>query len=379
MIPILARYFRIIPTTLLAAVVTCSFFASAEQAPSAWKGETQVDETPYIPLESIRSFYKLSPQPAGSADRELVVGNSGIQIAFLRRSCDIRIGGYRCRLSHPAIEDSHGDLLVSKTDVVKLLDPLLRPTYISPRRVVRSVVIDPGHGGHDVGVVSNQVREADLSLLLARKLKDILTQRGLNVLLTREQNHAVSDRQRIDTLAHADAPIFISLHTNSGRSDTKGIETYSLQPADSMVCALPGNTTDEANAALAFCLHSALISATGAEDGACRRARFSLLSSATCPAAMVLVGYATHAEESAAMNTEEYQNKIALALADGISTFAKAINPDAHVPVSSAPVDTTPPTPYKADNPPPPKKAIGPKRNSGGKSSRKSARNKKRR
>lgn len=378
MIPVLPRTARLIPAAALAAVALCAAVAGAEQTPAPWKGETQVNNTAYISLESIRSFYKLTPQAAAAGGREIVVGNSGMQLAFLRRSCEARIGGYRCRLSHPVIENSRGDILISKTDAVKLIDPLLRPTYIVPRRVVRSVVIDPGHGGHDAGIVANQVREADLALLLAHKLKDILTQRGLNVLLTREQNHAVSDRQRLNTLARADAPIFISLHVNSGRSDTKGIETYSLQPAGSMAPALPGNAADETNAALAFCLHSALLSATGAEDGAFRRARFSLLSSATCPAAMVLVGYATHLEESAALNTEEYQDKLALAMADGITTFAKAVNPDASVPVTSAQVDTAPPTPYKANNPKPPKKAVPSKRNTRGKNKAKPSRRKRR-
>jgi len=376
MISVLPRATRFLPTAALAAVFLCAAVAGAEQTPGLWKGETQVNNTAYIPLENIRSFYKLTPQAAGG--REIVVGNSGMQLAFFRRSCEARIGGYRCRLSHPVVEDSRGDILISKTDAVKLIDPLLRPTYIAPRRVVRSVVIDPGHGGHDAGIVSEQVREADLSLLLARKLKDILTKRGLNVLLTREQNRAVSDRQRINTLAQADAPIFISLHLNSGRSDIKGIETYSLQPSGSMVPALPGNAADEANAALAFCLHSSLVSATGAEDGGFRRARFSLLSSVTCPAAMVLVGYATHPEESAALNTEEYQDKLALAMADGITTFAKAINPDTSVPVSSARVDTAPPTPYKASNPKPTQKAAPQKRNTRGKNKTKPSRRKSR-
>lgn len=378
MIPLPPRAARIIPTAVFAAAVVCAPVAGAEQTPGQWEGETQVNNTAYVSLESIRSFYKLTPQPAAAGGGEIVVGNGGMQLAFHRRSSEARIGGYRCRLSHPVTEDSRGDLLISKTDAVKLIDPLLRPTYIAPRRVVRSVVIDPGHGGQDVGIVSNQVREADLTLLLARKLKNILTQRGVNVLLTREQNHAVSDRQRINTLTQADAPVFISLHANSGRSDIKGIETYSLQPAGIEGSALPGNATDEANSALAFCLHSSLVSATGAEDGAFRRARFSLLSSTTCPAAMVLVGYATHPEESAALNTEEYQDKLALAIADGITTFAKAVNPDATVPVTTVPVDTAPPTPYKANNPAPTKKAVQTRRNTGGKNKTKPPRKKRR-
>lgn len=343
-------FFRTLSAAFIAAFFAMSF-CRAEQSDRPWQGEVQVNSIAYIPLENIRSFYKLTPVSTTSGSREFAVGNAGICLAFRRQSCEASLGGYRCRLSHPTAEDARGELLISKTDTVKLLDPLLRPAYIAPRRVVRSVVIDPGHGGHDVGIIANQVREADLTLLLARKLRELLVQRGLNVILTRDQNQAVSDRQRVDTLAHADAPIFISLHLNKGRSDTGGIETYTLQPAEPSVATLPGNESDEANVALGFCLQSSLVAATGAADGGLRRVRFNLLSSVPCPAALVLPGYATNEEEAAAMNTAEYQDKLAHALAEGIAAFVKALNPDTKTPVSTAPVDTTPPTPYKADVP----------------------------
>ncbi len=309
-------------------------------------------EPVYVPLEKLRSFYKLLPQPGNAAGGIRSVGNAGTTISFGPGKKDITIGGYRCKLSHPVREDGAGDLLISEVDMVKLIDPILRPTYISERRLVRTVVLDPGHGGYDAGTVGDKVREADFVLQLAAELKEMLTKRGYKVELTHAQNRHLSDHRRIEVANQADAPIFISLHLNSGRSDIQGIETYTAAPAEQGETLRPANRHDAANISLAFALHSSLVSATGAQDGSCRRAQFNLLNSVDCPSALLLLGYATHGEEGELLATPEYRSKLAAAITEGISTFALAINPDASlepapevVPEPPAPVRVEAPTP----------------------------------
>lgn len=171
--------------------------------------------------------------------------------------------------------------------------------------------------------------------------------------MTHEQNQYISDQQRIALANRAQNQIFVSLHLNEGRSDYHGIETYSLFPTVSLNATRPGNAHDAMNTALAFSLHSALLASTGAQDGACRRARYSLLSSISCPAALVELGYATHKDEGASLSSDEYQAKLASALANGIDHFTRVMDPETILqPTPSAEIDT-PPTTYTAAQPVP--------------------------
>lgn len=313
---------------LLLALAGMMFPCAAVTADGAMWNTTSVENVGYVPLEDIRSFYKLMPiaQPKGSGTR--AIGNGTITLIFGPSPGEVSIHGLRCTLSHPTRPDDKGDLLVSKTDLLKLIDPVLRPTYINGRKAIKTVVIDPGHGGHDSGTVTDYTREAHIALMVAGKLAGELRQRGLEVKLTREVNQHVSDQSRLDMANQAKDALFISLHLNSGRSDVSGIETYTVAPAVPGEAERPANEHDAANAALAVALQSALVSKTEAKDGGCRRAHYSLLSSLHCPAALVELGYATNKDEAERINSEEYQHKLAMALADGISTFAAVMNPE---------------------------------------------------
>ena len=312
--------------TALACMLPLATPCAAVTADGFMWHNTRLGRVDYLPLEDLRSFYKLIP--AQGAEGTRCVGNGELKLIFGPDARELTVNGIRCRLSHPARQDAAADLLVSKVDMVKLIDPVLRPTYISNRRVVKTVVVDAGHGGHDAGTVTPYAREADTTLLVAAALRAELEKRGFLVKLTHEDNRYLSDQQRVDAANAAGDAVFISLHLNSGRSDARGVETYTVEPAETDAAPLPGNENDTANAALSMALQSSLVRRCGAADGGCRRAHYSILSSVSCPAAWVELGYATNREEGALLNSEEYRAKLAVALAEGISTFAAAMNPE---------------------------------------------------
>ena len=108
----------------------------------------QVDGVDYVPLEDLRSFYKLMPmQPKGrKVAGQRLLGNGEVVLCFGPAPRELRIQERLVMLSYPVIEDASGDLLVSRQDVLQVVEPVLRPTYIANRRAVRTVVIDPGRG-----------------------------------------------------------------------------------------------------------------------------------------------------------------------------------------------------------------------------------------
>lgn len=359
------------PALLSVAAMTFALCVpvSAVTADGAMWNATSVGEIGYLPLEDLRSFYKLMPLPS-PGDGAISIGNGTLTLTFGPEAREFRINGCRHQLSHPVRRDALQGLLISKTDMVKLIDPVLRPTYIEGRRLVKTVVIDPAHGGHDAGTVSAFAREADIALLVALKLKSELTARGFHAVLTHEDNRYLSDQQRVDAANRELNPIFISLHLNNGRSDISGIETYTAAPCEPDGKPLPGNENDASNTALAVALQSAMLNATGAKDGACRRAHYSLLSSVRCPAAWVEMGYATNREEGEKLTTDEYQGKLAKAMADGIEAFSAVMNPETALKAAPKPAVPDAPAPARveagkaqpakpAPTPKPPKKQQG--------------------
>src|SRR5919204_3265893 len=98
---------------------------------------------------------------------------------------------------------------------------------------VRRVVIDAGHGGHDTGALGRKgTREKDVTLAIARRVADLLADRDLEVILTRDEDSFVSleDRARIANEAKGD--LFISIHCNAAADRRiRGVETFTLNVA----------------------------------------------------------------------------------------------------------------------------------------------------
>ena len=92
---------------------------------------------------------------------------------------------------------------------------------------VKTVVIDPGHGGKDPGAVSRYGAEKTVVLQVTRMLSDELTAHGYQVYLTRETDQTTSLNERTALVNRMDADLFLSLHANaSPKKDAAGIETY---------------------------------------------------------------------------------------------------------------------------------------------------------
>lgn len=318
---------------------------------------TEVNGTAYYGLNLLRTFYKLSSAEPKKGSTQQVIRNSAFSLALTPDSREATISGYRVQLSAPAVKDAAGELMVSVTDFVKLIDPVLRPTYIAERRDVQTVVIDPGHGGTDSGNKTAFINEGEYTLKLAQELAEELKKRGINTVLTRNGNHDLSDTERVKIADSTRNAVFVSLHLNSGRSDVQGIETYTIAPATPHKRAMAGNRLDAANAALAFAIQSHTVAATKATDRACRRAHYTLLNTINCPAVMVMVGYATNEKEATALATDAYRAELVKGLANGIATFKTAIRPGATITVPTPPRVAEPaPEPKEISKPAEPEK-----------------------
>src|SRR5262245_43781638 len=108
----------------------------------------------------------------------------------------------------------------------------IAPMY-APALLALTVVLDPGHGGSNVGAagVVEGLYEKRLTLALARAVERRLVAAGVNVVLTRTDDRFTSLRERVRRSAAAGADLFVSVHANASPARSqRGFETYILTP-----------------------------------------------------------------------------------------------------------------------------------------------------
>jgi N-acetylmuramoyl-L-alanine amidase len=215
----------------------------------------------------------------------------------------------------------------------------------------RRVVIDPGHGGHDTGTIgADGTEEKDVALAISKKLRTVLTEQGLEVVLTRETDRFVrlEERARLANAARGD--LFISVHCNSlPQRHIRGIETYTLNLASDryairlaarenatsekgmsdlqfLLADLATRANTEESARLATRVQSGLVSTLQSKDKKIRdlgtkEALFYVLLGTKMPAILVETGFLSNGEEEKHLASPGYQEDVARAIAAGVQDF----------------------------------------------------------
>src|SRR5213593_4523493 len=184
----------------------------------------------YLSVDNISRFYGLPAGIAASAEK-VEFDSAKNPLEFVSGSREVMINGARSWLCFPVIEQD-GKYLVSRTDVAKTIEPLVRPHRVQSVGKVQTVVLDPGHGGYDRGQVSRYGYEKDFALDVARKLRPLLQAKGLRVIMTREGDYFVPLEVRAQIANAARNSIFVSIHFNDTNDDPSatGFEIFSFTP-----------------------------------------------------------------------------------------------------------------------------------------------------
>ncbi len=221
----------------------------------------------------------------------------------------------------------------------------------SPSNGLRTVVIDPGHGGEELGTQGAKgTLEKDITLSVARRLRTLIESRlGAKVFLTRDDDRTMSLDDRSAFANNHQADVFLSIHANSAvRPALRGAEVYFLtvERADAearkragdgatSLLALGGGSREidlilwetaqarylEQSAALAGFVEQAMTGRIEMSPRAVQQAPFRVLVGANMPAALVEIGYLSNAEQEAQLATGGYQDQVAQALLDALIKF----------------------------------------------------------
>jgi N-acetylmuramoyl-L-alanine amidase len=258
-----------------------------------------------------------------------------------------------------------GVLLLALTDrsgasaqstlTVNLPPPATDRIYGAPEARGRPiVVIDAGHGGRDPGAtsVSGQVHEKDLTLALARELRDDLVRRGrVRVAMTREDDRYLTLDERAAVARRLDAAMFVSLHMDSAPNPlARGATVYSLSDVasdaeaarlaasengvedkeasggsvEAMLSDLAMRTEMSASADLAERLVGKSQGRFELRPNPHRFASFHVLRRANSPGVLFEAGYISNVDDEALLRSPDQRAKIALTLAQAIETDVAA-------------------------------------------------------
>ncbi len=235
-------------------------------------------------------------------------------------------------LTHPPI--LRGALVyLDEKDFMQGIDPLIRnaPLWKHP---VKTILLDPGHGGKDQGAPgAGGLLEKNITLTLGHKLALLLRKCGYRVFMTRIGDSNLTLQQRVIMCEKLKPDLFISIHCNAVKNRRiMGIETYAATPqgaastSDSkpVLTASAGNSFNRNNYRLAYEVHKNLLAFTRAPDRGVRHARFFVIRNAVCPAILIETGFLTHPKEGPLLNSAAYQEKLVNGIVSGIMAYAKA-------------------------------------------------------
>ena len=172
------------------------------------------------------------------------------------------------------------------------------------------IFIDPGHegvlNGYDPGAVANGLKEAELTLAIALKLKDkLLTYENVQVKLSREGNKKITLAERAKMANDWGADIFLSIHINAGGG--VGFESYIYN----------GNVS-EATRANQNVIHQEIIRATGWNDRGKKRENYAVLRETKMPAILTENGFIDNTTDANKLKNDSFLDNIAQGHVNGI-------------------------------------------------------------
>ncbi len=249
-------------------------------------------------------------------------------------------------------------LAVAVLAVIALVAAFPGPAAAAPQdQALRTVVIDPGHGGLETGAKGKFGNlEKDITLAISLKLKALIEKdMGFEVVLTRDRDVDVSNENRSAIANNRKAGLFISIHANgSVQRKAAGSETFflSLNATDEDTRRLaylennssalqsridPSSDDDlmmilwdmaqnayiKESSRLAELVQAELDAMLGTRNRGIKQAPFKILTGVACPAVLVEAAFISNPDEEQKLASDEFQAKVAEAIYRGLALFLK--------------------------------------------------------
>ena len=310
------------------------FFTAGRALAFDWEVK-RFDGRDYAPLVKVAEFYSL-PQQFSVENNHISLYRGSRSLVVTRDLRDVEINGVKYILSFPVI-DREGTYWISRMDIGKTIEPAFRPELVADIKPFTTVVLDPGHGGHDNGASSPYEYEKNFSLDVARRVRNELQKAGVNVFMTRNRDAFVELQDRAALANGKQNSIFVSIHFNAAdwNHAANGLEIYCITPRGSPsteydellvrdMVQETGNRNETQSFALASIIYQSLHGATlNMFDRGVKRARFAVLRLTKAPAVLIEGGFLTNPDDARRVATTSWRNDYAKAIARGILEYRK--------------------------------------------------------
>ncbi|HEV2841666.1 MAG TPA: N-acetylmuramoyl-L-alanine amidase [Chthoniobacterales bacterium] len=323
------------PSTAKSPAAKSSPAPSATPKSSADWQVIKVGARDYLSAENIAKFYGLLGN-VDSTGKTVVLNNGRNQLQLTLESREAIVNGVRNWLCFPVIAQDD-KFLVSRIDLAKTIEPQLRPQMIQPKGQVKTVVLDPGHGGSDKGARNPLGTEKEFALDVARKLRPLLQAKGFKVVLTRENDAFIPLHVRAHIANQTRDSIFVSIHFNGASNrDATGFEIFSLTPRGApstgddalalhFVNMQAGSPVDAQSFGLSAAVYHSMLGHLAEFDRGIKRARFAVLRHTKIPAVLVEGGFLSETGDSKRVADPAWRAKFAEALSVGIENYRNVV------------------------------------------------------
>ena len=178
------------------------------------------------------------------------------------------------------------------------------------------VVIDPGHGGPDPGAIGiGGIRETDVVLEVSKIVKNLLSEKGVKVKLTRKNEVDLDLPPRVSFANNTDADIFVSIHANASRGkrrDINGLETFYYRGWRGRL--------------LAKRIQKQILRVSpGSPDRGVKQGRYYVIKNTKMPAVLVEIGFLTGRLDARRLEKNAHRKRIAYAIAKGILEYLSKV------------------------------------------------------
>ena len=220
------------------------------------------------------------------------------------------------KIGEGVVEKKTGDIKSNKkpTYMRKRVDNYLKLPNVKQNKFL--VIIDPGHGGPDPGAIGiGGIRETDVVLEVSKLVRKLLSDKGVNVKLTRKNEVNLDLSPRVSFANNTDADIFVSIHANASRGkrrDINGLETFYFKGWRGRL--------------LAKKIQKQILRVSpGSPDRGVKQGRFYVIKNTRMPAVLVEIGFLTGRLDARRLEKNSHRKKLAYAIAKGILEYLSKV------------------------------------------------------
>ena len=276
-------------------------------------------------MEDVSAFYGMKYLASGD---DITFLSKYSKITFTVNSRLMVLNNVQIHLSRPITVMDNINYM-GKSDFLLILEPILRPKTVIPKSNLATIVVDPGHGGKDVGAINGLDYEKNINLQVALRLANKLREKGFKVFMTRTRDTDLTLEDRTNFAASKKADLFVSIHCNSAAATVTGLETYIATPvgdppvgeSKAMKSTCPANTYNLQNAYLAYYTQRNILQRTKCDDRGLRRKRFYVIRNTTCPSMLIEIGFISNDAELKSLKLAARQEQIVDGIVDSLLRF----------------------------------------------------------